>query len=163
MQLLPLMLQIELSFLGSPFSRYLWSVNTTIVSVDLGATSFGANITFHCRCWGGLRRKLSLSKKTDKTCTFRPGNIEASRCFLQTYYISLYTVVHIYKPSVALRFRRRNDAEKTTETDYQAVNVRRKTKTPLQLYMQTREKGKEIRNASMTYEKSNEKHKVEPV
>ena len=42
MEFLPLMLQAALLLLGCALSRYLWDVNTTVASVVIGATSFGA-------------------------------------------------------------------------------------------------------------------------
>ena len=44
MEWLPLMLQIALLLLGCALSRYLWEISTTIASVVLGVTSFGALI-----------------------------------------------------------------------------------------------------------------------
>ena len=41
MEFLPLMLQFALLLLGCALSRYLWEIDTTVVSVVLGITSFG--------------------------------------------------------------------------------------------------------------------------
>jgi len=41
MESLPLMLQVALLLLGCALSRYFWDINTTVVSVVLGVTSFG--------------------------------------------------------------------------------------------------------------------------
>ena len=42
MESLPLMLQVALLLLGCALSRYLWAVNTSVASVVISATSFGA-------------------------------------------------------------------------------------------------------------------------
>ena len=106
MEALPIMLQFSLLLLGCALSQYLWTVDTTIATVVLGATSFGALAYMLILIMGTLNESCPYQTPGSHFIRYAWRKSQSLRGLLYTTY-SGFREIHVESVFIALLRRER--------------------------------------------------------
>jgi len=106
MESLPIMLQFSLLLLGCALSQYLWTMDTTIAAVVLGATSFGVLAYALILIMGTLNESCPYQTPGSRSIRYLWRNFQSLRGLFYTTYSS-FRKVHVESAFLALLGRER--------------------------------------------------------
>jgi len=106
MESLPIMLQFSLLLLGCALSQYLWTMDTTVASVILGATSFGVLVYALIVIMGTFNESCPYQTPGSRSIRYLWRKSQSLRGLLYTIYSS-FRKIHVSSDFIALLRRER--------------------------------------------------------